>query len=149
MEELIASTKIALANTFFMYYKAHSFHWNVEGIHFSQYHEFFGDLYEELYGAVDPLAEEIRALDSKAPRSIEDLGKYKTVVESNQDLTKIKDMLSSLQKDNDETLESLNKVFSLASKQNKQGLANFIADRIDKHNKHAWMIRVSLKGIEG
>ena len=49
MNELQAALKIALANTFVSYFKAHSYHWNVEGIDFSQYHSFFGDFYEDMH----------------------------------------------------------------------------------------------------
>ena len=62
--ELTDLMKRVLANTFSMYLKTHNFHWNVEGMLFSQLHEFFGDLYTELWNAVDPIAEHIRMLDS-------------------------------------------------------------------------------------
>ena len=54
------TAKTAFANTFLMYFKAHSYHWNIEGSDFPQMHEFFGDLYDEIYGSVDKFAEEIR-----------------------------------------------------------------------------------------
>ena len=54
-------------------------------------------------------------------------------------------MLTSLQNDNNKVIENLNKVLEAATKQNKQGLVNFIADRIDTHNKHGWMLRSCLK----
>ena len=69
METLQEIMKKVLADTFALYLKAHNYHWNVEGINFPQYHEFFGNLYEELHGAVDPIAEEIRSLDTYAPGS--------------------------------------------------------------------------------
>ena len=58
MDKLIASLKVVLGNTFIMYFKSHSYHWNVEGHHFRQFHDFFGEIYDDVYGAVDPLAEE-------------------------------------------------------------------------------------------
>lgn len=147
MNELTASARVLLANTFIMYFKAHTFHWNVEGMLFSQYHDFFGDIYEDVYGAVDPTAEEIRALDEYAPMSLMELYNYKTIEEENVRLTSIKDMLSALQSANDKVIESLNKVFELATKEKQQGLADFAAGRIDVHKKHGWMIRSSLKTI--
>ena len=62
--ELIDKAKTVLADTFVMYMKSHSYHWNVIGPDFPQLHEFFGNLYEDLHGAVDPLAEHVRALDA-------------------------------------------------------------------------------------
>jgi starvation-inducible DNA-binding protein len=134
-----------MADTFVMYFKTHSFHWNLEGIEFPQYHEFFGDLYEDVYSAVDPLAENIRKLGDYSPKSLMDLYDLKTIMEESSipDLT---GMLTATLAANDQVLFSLNKVFALATKQNKQGLCNFIADRIDTHEKHGWQLRASLKG---
>jgi starvation-inducible DNA-binding protein len=145
MTELQAALKIALANTFVMYFKLHSFHWNTEGIEFSQYHEFFGDLYDDVYGAVDPLAENLRKLDAYAPKSISELYEHKTIQEENG-IPDSEGMLRSALAANVEVISSLNKVFALAQKDNKQGLCNFIADRIDTHEKHGWQLRASLKG---
>jgi starvation-inducible DNA-binding protein len=148
MDELQASLKVSLANTFVMYFKTQGYHWNVEGIHFSQYHEFFQNLYEDIYGAVDPLAENLRKLGAYAPKSLTELFDATTIKE-NQSIVgdNLKDMLNSLETDNKEVIDSLNKTFVLATKANKQGLANFIAERIDAHEKHAWMLTSSLKGV--
>ena len=73
MNELITAVRLALGNTFFMYYKTHAYHWNIEGIEFSQYHDFFQGIYEDLYGAVDPTSENLRKLDTYAPISIMEL----------------------------------------------------------------------------
>ena len=148
MEELIASLKIALGNTYVMYFKTHSFHWNVEGIMFPQYHEFFQGIYEDVYGAVDPLAENLRKLEEYAPISLDEIVKHSTISEENTRIVLIRDMLTSLEVANQETISSLNKVFDLATKNKKQGLANFVADRIDQHEKHGWMLRASIKKIE-
>jgi starvation-inducible DNA-binding protein len=145
MEELKLSLKIALANTFVMYYKAQSYHWNVEGINFSQYHDFFGDIYQEVYGSVDSMAEELRALNEFAPHSLMDLYTYKTVQEDDTLPTSVVDMLSSLQVANQEVIDSLNNLFTKSNEQNEQGLADLAATRLDAHKKHAWMIRSSLK----
>jgi starvation-inducible DNA-binding protein len=147
MNELTASMKILLANNFVMYFKTHSYHWNIEGILFSQYHEFFGDLYEDLYGAIDPTAEELRALDAYAPMSLMELYQYKTLEEDSTRPILISDMLSNLTDANNILIASLNKVFALATAANNQGLCNFIADRLDKHKKHAWQLRASMKNI--
>lgn len=147
MNELRAALKVLIANQTFMYYKTHAFHWNVEGIMFSQYHDFFGDLYVELYGAIDTIAEQIRALDEYAPTSISELYNYKTIPEAETRVVLIRDMLQLLITDNDEVISSLNKIFKLATEQNKQGLCNFIADRLDIHSKHGWMLKSSHKSV--
>lgn len=140
MNETTIAAKIALANTFVLYFKAHSFHWNVVSKDFAQFHGFFGDFYEEVYGAIDPMAEEIRALGEFAPRSISELYNYKTISDSNEAVN-VEEMLLDLQASNAQTIESLNKLFDLLVVAKEQGFANFVADRLDAHKKHAWMLR--------
>ncbi len=146
MEELVTSMRKCLANTFVFYFKAHGCHWNVEGIHFPTYHDFFGDLYEDLYGAVDPLAEEIRALGVYAPSGLNELYRDATISDSDIKGDNVKDMLEAMLKDNAAVTNCLTISLALATRENKQGLMNFLADRIDIHKKHEWMIRSCLKG---
>ena len=145
MDELKTAIKVLLANATVMYYKAHQFHWNVEGIEFTQYHAFFEDIYTDVYNSVDPIAELLRKLDEYAPVSIDALYKFKTLEEEAEQKVLLTDILASLLAANEEVIASLNKVFSLATKQNQQGICNFIADRIDTHQKHGWWLRASAK----
>lgn len=147
MDELKTAIKVLLANVTVMYYKTHQFHWNVEGIEFTQYHEFFGDLYTDVYNSVDPIGELLRKLDEYAPVSIDDLYKYKTLEEETTRVILLSDILASLIKANEEVLASLNKVFTIANADKQQGICNFIADRIDTHQKHGWFLRASAKKI--
>jgi starvation-inducible DNA-binding protein len=146
-QAMVEQAKTALADTFFMYQKAHTYHWNVEGIHFSQFHEFFGDLYEEIYGAVDPLAEHIRSLNEYAPRNIEEMYSDKTVDCTNS-ARNVRDMVADLLKTNDQVIASLNILFKELQSKGEQGFMNFVADRLDMHKKHGWMLRATLKDGE-
>ena len=142
-----AALKVVLGNTFTMYFKAHSYHWNVEGKNFNDYHEFFGDLYTELWEAVDLIAEQIRACDDYAPVSLEELYSYKTIGEDSG-LVVNQQKFVNLLSTNDQVIESLNKLFEVSSAENKQGLADFAASRLDIHAKHGWMIRSLSKNGE-
>mgnify|MGYP006273221141 CR=1 FL=1 len=145
MDELAASIKIVLGNTFIMYFKSHSYHWNVEHIHFRQFHDFFGEIYEDVYGAVDQFAEELRKLDVYAPISLMELYGYKTIPEDSAKPVTTDEMLSNLLAANGLMLQSLSKLFDVATEQKQQGLANFTADRMDKHKKFEWQLKASLK----
>lgn len=145
MNELQVALNIALANTFVMYFKAHSYHWNVEGMFFSQYHKFFGKLYDELHTAVDPFAEQIRAIDGYGPVSLATIARYATVSEDISKPAELREMINNLITANDQVIESLNKVFDVAEQQNKQGLMDFLAARLDAHAKHGWMLKASAK----
>ena len=135
METLQEIMKKVLADTFALYLKAHNYHWNVEGSNFPQYHEFFGNLYEELHGAVDPIAEQIRALDTYAPGSFARFSEL-TDIEDELAVPAGVEMARRLMTDNDRVLATLNVAFKLADTMDKQGLADFIAGRIDTHSKH-------------
>jgi starvation-inducible DNA-binding protein len=147
MDELKTAIKVLLANATVMYYKAHQFHWNVEGIEFTQYHAFFEDIYTDVYNSVDPIAELLRKLDDYAPVSIDALYKFKTLEEETDQKVLLADILASLLAANEEVLASLNKVFAVANANKQQGVCNFIADRIDTHQKHGWWLRASAKKI--
>jgi starvation-inducible DNA-binding protein len=144
MDELKTALTKVLANTFVMYFKAHAYHWNVEGMFFPQFHEFFGNLYEELHGAVDPIAEHIRAIDGYAPASLSDI-KSASVIAESMLITEPKQMISNLISDNNLVIISLMQAYQEAEKVSEIGLANFLQDRIDIHQKHGWMLKASAK----
>jgi starvation-inducible DNA-binding protein len=143
-ETLIELMKKALSDTFAMYLKAHNYHWNVEGPNFPQYHEFLGNLYEELHGAVDPIAEHIRALNAYAPGSFTRFRDL-TDIEDETNVPMATQMIGNLLRDNQIVLDTLNMTFKIASQAGKDGVADFIAGRIDTHEKHAWMLRSIIK----
>ena len=142
MEELHNALKIVLADTFTMYLKTHSFHWNVIGPNFSEYHAFFGNLYEELHGAVDPIAEQIRAVNSFAPSSLDRI-KELTRIEESDTIPTAERMFQILINDNNIILDALKQAYDLADKEGELGLANFLQDRMDIHKKHSWMLRAT------
>lgn len=146
MDKLVEDMKVALASTFAMYLKAHNFHWNVEGPHFAEYHSFFGELYGELWGAVDGIAEQIRALDAYAPGS---LGRFAelSVVKDQVNIPAPNLMFKELVVDNAKIIILLESINEQAGNLRKSGLSNFIEDRIDKHSKHGWMLRSISKGV--
>jgi starvation-inducible DNA-binding protein len=147
MDKFVNQLKIAFASQYAFAIKAQNFHWNVEGIEFSQYHDFYANLYQDIYNSIDPVAENIRKLGEYTPISISELHNFKTIEENTVRVDLIKDQLANLIVDNDKVIESLNKVFALATAANKQGIADFIAGRIDTHDKHGWMLRASAKNI--
>jgi starvation-inducible DNA-binding protein len=140
METLIEMMRKVLADTFAMYLKAHNYHWNVEGSNFPQYHDFFGNLYQELHGAVDPIAEEIRALDAYVPGSLSRFLEL-TEIEDELSIPNGVEMARRLMVDNQKVIMTLDLAFKLADELDQQGLADFIAGRLDAHKKHGWMLR--------
>lgn len=136
---LIEALKAALADTFTVYLKAHNYHWNVTGPDFSQYHSFLDGYYNELWGAVDSIAEHIRALDAYAPGS---MARFKelTTIEEAMNIPSALGMMADLASDNRKIMNTLKIAFDAAIQSDMQGVANFLADRIDIHAKHQWML---------
>ena len=143
MEQLQLALKKVLADTFGMYFKAHAYHWNVVGPDFSQYHDFFGKLYEELFGAVDTIAEHIRAIDGMTPNNLTMLKDLSSLQDA--DPSAPMDMFNDLLMTNNLVLVTLMRAYQLADDADELGLANFIQDRIDIHQKHGWMLKATLK----
>lgn len=143
-EELIEKMKVLLADSFAFYLKAQMFHWNVEGPNFPQYHDFLGDLYQEVYGSIDTTAEEIRKLGDYAPGSFSRFMELSSI-KDNRGLPSPEEMFVELVGDNQIIINSLNSIFTLAEENNEIGLADYISQRHDAHKKHAWMITSTIK----
>ena len=144
MDALVKQLVTLLSDVVTMYFQAHGFHWNVEGQDFIQYHGLFSDIYEDVYGSIDPIAENIRKLGKYAPFHLQEFLDKRTL-----DTAAVKPepqaMAKSLLKTNEGVLVTLNKVFDAASSDNQQGIANFIAERIDMHQKWSWQLKASTK----
>ena len=137
--------KTLLATAYALSIKAQNFHWNVEGPDFPQYHDFFGNYYEEVYGnTIDKLAEIIRQLDSYTPGSITRYAELSQIADQTK-IPRAELMMHELFHDNALVLQMYKQAFHVANDADEQGIANFIAERIDAHAKHQWMLRSILK----
>jgi starvation-inducible DNA-binding protein len=144
MDELIKAMKIAFATEFSFYLKAHFYHWNVEGPDFQEYHSLFGGIYEEVYGSIDSFAENIRKLGSYTPGSYTRFSMLSQVTDEIE-VQPAMAMIQELLADSDKTAKLFKMVYDLAEREGKHGISNFLAERMDAHDKHSWMLRASLK----
>jgi len=142
---LADNLKILLATQYAFVIKSQMFHWCVEGPDFAQLHEFFGNLYEEVYdNSIDRTAEFIRSLDEYTPGSFERFSEL-SGIKGQLRVPRARLMIEELYTDTELMIELLNHCFSVAEEENQQGIANFIAERLDAMAKHAWMLRSFLK----
>ena len=133
--------KVVLADSFTFMLKSWGFHWNVEGPDFAQYHAFLGDLYTEVQGAIDPIAEHIRTLDEYSPA---DFDRYKELsnIRTTTSIPEARSMLSTLLEDNEKLIKSISDGIKEAGiDPAHKGIENFLQDRLDIHQKHGWMLR--------
>ena len=142
---LADSLKTLLATEYAFSIKAQLFHWNVEGPDFAQLHEFFGNLYEEVYNnSIDKTAEYIRTLDEYAPGSFERFNEL-SLIPGQTKIPRARLMIEELLANNNTLIELLNDCFAVAEQENNQGIANFLAERLDAQAKHGWMLSSFLK----
>lgn len=143
---LVAALRVLLADSVSVYHEAHGFHWNVKGQDFSQYHDLFASIYEDIYSSVDPIAENILKLGSDAPFQLSQFVGLRSITESqpaNDPMSMASELLECVTK----LIRTLNMTFTEANNANQQGIANFIAERIDATQKWAWQLRSSV-GIQ-
>jgi starvation-inducible DNA-binding protein len=142
---LADALKTLLATEYAFVIKAQLFHWNVEGPDFAQLHEFFGGIYEEVYdNSIDRTAEYIRTLEDYTPGSFERFQEL-SIVSGQTKIPRARLMIEELLANNGQMIDLLNKTFEIAQNEKQEGIANFIAERIDAHGKHGWMLRSFLK----
>lgn len=143
VSDLVTALKRMLAEAYVLYHTIHGFHWNVVGNDFYQYHKFFDEIVDDIYENIDPIAENIRKLDAKAPfvmSQLSGLSRIKEVGFIDDDARKLAKQFLDM---NNEYIDHIKKVFVLADKDNEQGIANFIAERIDQHQKWSWFLKAS------
>lgn len=136
--------KTLLATQYAFVIKAQFFHWNVEGPDFAQLHGFLGNLYEEVYGALDPTAEYIRVLEEYTPGSFERFQEL-SLITGQIKVPRARLMLQEMLEDNTVLINLLNQCFDSAEVEDQQGIADFLAGRIDAQGKHGWMLKSFLK----
>lgn len=145
MNELINMLKELQSMSMKMYAQSHGYHWNVEGRTFKQDHAFFLEIYEDVFDSVDPFAENIRKLGSKAPFGLNQLQQNSALrIEDSLDLSSDQ-MILELIKTNLQIIDKLKDAFDIADKNREQSIANFLADRLDKHEFWNWQLSSTLK----
>jgi len=140
MEQLIEQMKVILGTNFALYFKAHTFHWNVEGPDFAQYHGFLGDFYDSVFDQTDSIAEHIRALNSYAPTTLARMSELSKIV-FNIAIPAPIVMMSELAQDNDKYIMELRTGIALADAADEPAVGNFLQDILDAHQKHGWMLK--------
>ena len=142
---LADALKTLLATAYAFSIKTQNFHWNIEGADFPQYHKVLDELYSEVYeNSIDRLAEMIRQLDSYAPGSLVRFSEL-SQIEDQTKIPRAELMFQELFADNAKLRDMYKEAFHIAEDADEQGIANFIAERIDAHGKHNWMLRSILK----
>jgi len=129
-----------LADTYTLYLKTHNFHWNVTGPMFQTLHLMFEQQYNELALAVDLIAERIRALGFPAPGTYGEFTKLSSIKETSG-VPKAEDMIRDLVAGQEAVVKTARSVFPLVEKVNDEPSADLLTQRMQVHEKTAWMLR--------
>ena len=133
-----------LADVISFYFRAHGAHWNVKGADFSEYHKLFLKIYEDVYESIDPIAENLRKLGSIAPFTLGSFLALRTIEDASAIMQDPIALASDLLSTNDIILDELSDAFDCATMYGQQGIANFLAGRIDQHQFWKWQLTASL-----
>src|SRR5688500_12479921 len=143
-EKIAQGLSRVLADTYSLYLKTHSFHWNVEGPMFNTLHDMFMTQYTELWGALDLIAERIRALGFPAPGTYHEFGKL-TSIEETVGVPEAMEMVRILVKGHEAVARTARKAFPSAEKGGDEATADLLTQRLQVHEKTAWMLRSLLQ----
>ena len=147
-KEITQGLSRLLADTYTLYLKTHSFHWNVTGPLFNTLHLMFETQYNELWLATDEIAERIRALGERAPGSYTDFAKLTAIKESNESHGHIQanEMIKQLLEGHETVVRTARSIFPIAEKGGDEATLDLMTGRIQIHEKTAWMLRSLLEG---
>jgi starvation-inducible DNA-binding protein len=134
-----------LADTYTLYLTTHNFHWNVTGPMFNTLHTMFMTQYTELWNAVDPIAERIRSLGHVAPGSYAQFSKLSSMTDAPATPPKAMDMVKRLAEGHEAVARTARAIFPIANKADDQPTADLLTQRLDVHEKTAWMLRALLE----
>jgi starvation-inducible DNA-binding protein len=142
-EKIASGLARLLADSYTLYLKTHNYHWNVEGPMFNALHNLFEEQYTELAGAVDVIAERIRALGVKAPGSYTEFAKIASVKESKGGES-AEEMLRQLVLGQEAIVRTAREVVPVVDKNHDEPTADLLTQRMQTHEKNAWMLRSML-----
>lgn len=142
--EIATGLSRLLADTYSLYLKTHFYHWNVTGPMFNTLHLMFETQYTELALAVDLIAERIRALGVYAPGTYNQYAKL-TVLKEDTDVPKAEQMLKNLVEGQEAVVRTARSLYALAEKSNDEATSDLLTQRIQLHEKTAWMLRSMLE----
>jgi len=134
-----------LADTYTLYLNTHNFHWNVRGPMFNTLHLMFMDQYTELWNSVDVIAERIRALDQFAIGSYKDFSAYSSVNDAPSNPPKAEAMIAQLVEGHETVIKTIRSIYSTVEKASDQATEDMLTQRINVHEKTAWMLRSLLE----
>ncbi|UTA35638.1 DNA starvation/stationary phase protection protein (plasmid) [Citrobacter freundii] len=133
-----------LADTYTLYIKTHYYHWNVTGPMFNSLHLMFENQYNELATAVDDIAERIRSLGCFAPGTYHEFSRL-TAVNEDKDIPAAKNMIENLVQGQETVVKTARSLFSIVNSGNDEATADLLTQRIQLHEKTAWMLRSLLE----
>lgn len=134
-----------LADTYTLYLTTHNFHWNVTGPMFNSLHAMFMGQYTELWNAVDPIAERIRALGHIAPGSYADYAKLSSVADAPSTPPKALEMVRILVEGHETVARTARSLYPLVEKAGDEPTADVLTQRLTVHEQTAWMLRSLLE----
>lgn len=139
-EKIVKGLSALLADSYSLYLMTHNFHWNVTGPQFNSLHTMFMTQYTEQWNALDIIAERIRALGYPAPGTYKEFAKLTSIKEVDG-VPNATDMVKHLVQAQETTARTARSLFAIVDEANDQPTADVLTQRLNVHEKTAWMLR--------
>ncbi|MDZ7848361.1 MAG: Dps family protein [Owenweeksia sp.] len=143
-DQVSAKLKGILADSYLLLLKTHFYHWNVKGTLFKTLHDLTEEQYNELFEAIDELAERIRALGHEAPGTFEDYAKLSSIKSAKSGLTDL-EMTADLLQSQESLINNLRATLNVADETADEVTVDMMVARLTVHEKNAWMLRSLLE----
>src|SRR4051794_22996052 len=138
--DISATLNVLVADSFALYVKTKNFHWHMSGPHFRDYHLLLDEQAQEIYAAIDPLAERVRKLGGTTLRSIGHIAKLQTISDNDADFVGPRDMLGELVADNKQMIENMRGAHDVCDDHEDVATASLLEELIDQAEKRTWFL---------
>lgn len=139
-QAVVQQLRAALSDTYALYFKTHSYHWNVEGMDFNSLHNMFEAQYTEMWQATDELAERLRALDAYAPINYAQMVSETKIAQDNN-VPNAKQMVKNLANGHETLIKTLGQALAMAQVANDEVTSDTLLGRMQVHEKTLWMLK--------
>jgi len=148
-QNIAGAMNAILADVFALYIKTKNFHWHLSGPHFRDYHLLFDEQAEEIFGAIDILAERVRKIGGTTIRSIAHIGQLQTIDDDNDEFVAEEDMVRRLMEDNRHIAEQQRAAIEVCDSNDDSPTGNLLQEILDQTERRTWFLFELLQGRAG
>jgi starvation-inducible DNA-binding protein len=148
VERIAGELNLIVADMFALYVKTKNFHWHMNGPHFRDYHLLLDQQAEQIYAAIDPLAERVRKLGRTTVRSIGEIARLQRIKDSDAEFAPASQMLAELIEDNKACAAAMRRAHSICDDSDDCGTAGLLETFVDETERRTWFLFEATRGAD-